>query len=54
MEEEMENLKKEQAELERENKRKEKEKRAKSQQQISIPGLKKGSSTFLRPKKFGL
>ncbi|XP_045799876.1 pre-mRNA-splicing factor ATP-dependent RNA helicase DEAH7-like [Trifolium pratense] len=54
MEEEMDNLKKEQAELERENKRKEKEKRAKNQQQISMPGLKKGSSTFLRPKKFGL
>ncbi|MCH82115.1 pre-mRNA-splicing factor ATP-dependent RNA helicase PRP16-like [Trifolium medium] len=54
MEEEMDNLKKEQAEFERENKRKEKEKMAKNQQQISMPGLKKGSSTFLRPKKFGL
>ncbi|CAL5200097.1 unnamed protein product [Lathyrus oleraceus] len=54
MEEEMENLKKEQAEFERENKQKEKEKMAKNQQQISMPGLKKGSSTFLRPKRFGL
>jgi len=54
MEEEVENLKKEQAGFERENKRKEIEKKAKNQQQISIPGLKKCSSTFLRPKKFGL
>ncbi|KAK7261573.1 hypothetical protein RIF29_27887 [Crotalaria pallida] len=54
MEEEMENLKKVQAEVERENKLKEKEKRVKQQQQISMPGLRKGSSTFLRPKKFGL
>ncbi|KOM44351.1 hypothetical protein LR48_Vigan05g195600, partial [Vigna angularis] len=54
MEEEMENLKKVQAEFERERKQKEKEKTAKHQQQISMPGLRKGSSTFLRPKKFGL
>ncbi|WVZ01502.1 hypothetical protein V8G54_027571 [Vigna mungo] len=54
MEEEMENLKKMQAEVERERKQKEKEKTAKHQQQISMPGLRKGSSTFLRPKKFGL
>ncbi|KAI4331886.1 hypothetical protein L6164_016837 [Bauhinia variegata] len=54
MEEEMENLKKEQAEAERERKEKEKEKLAKRQQQVSMPGLSKGSSTFLRPKKFGL
>ncbi|KAL9322938.1 hypothetical protein ACSQ67_010991 [Phaseolus vulgaris] len=54
MEEEMENLKKVQAEVERERKQKEKEKTAKRQQQISMPGLQKGSSTFLRPKKFGL
>lgn len=54
MEEEMENLKKVQAEVERERKQKEKEKMAKNQQQISMPGLRKGSSTFLRPKKFGL
>ncbi|KAL9324599.1 hypothetical protein ACSQ67_009456 [Phaseolus vulgaris] len=54
MEEEMENLKKVQAEVERERKQKEKQKTAKHQQQISMPGLKKGSSTFLRPKKFGL
>ncbi|XP_014497739.1 pre-mRNA-splicing factor ATP-dependent RNA helicase DEAH7 [Vigna radiata var. radiata] len=54
MEEEMENLKKVQAEVERERKQKEKEKTAKHQQQISMPGLRKGSSTFLRPKKFGL
>ncbi|KAL5156794.1 Pre-mRNA-splicing factor ATP-dependent RNA helicase DEAH7 [Glycine soja] len=54
MEEEMENLKKVQAEVEKERKQKEKEKMAKHQQQISMPGLRKGSSTFLRPKKFGL
>ncbi|XP_047153751.1 pre-mRNA-splicing factor ATP-dependent RNA helicase DEAH7 [Vigna umbellata] len=54
MEEEMENLKKVQAEFEKERKQKEKEKTAKHQQQISMPGLRKGSSTFLRPKKFGL
>ncbi|KAG5114825.1 hypothetical protein AAZX31_13G323800 [Glycine max] len=54
MEEEMENLKKVQAEVEKERKHKEKEKMAKHQQQISMPGLRKGSSTFLRPKKFGL
>lgn len=53
MEEEMENLKKVQAEMERRNKQKENEKRAKNQQQISMPGFRKGS-TFLRPKKFGL
>ncbi|MED6205991.1 hypothetical protein PIB30_022881 [Stylosanthes scabra] len=54
MEEEMENLKKVQAEVERREKQKEKEKMAKQQQQVSMPGLKKGSSTYLRPKKFGL
>ncbi|CAL0322117.1 unnamed protein product [Lupinus luteus] len=54
MEEEMENLKKVQAEAEKEMKQKHKEKMAKQQQQISMPGLRKGSSTFLRPKKFGL
>jgi len=54
MEEEMENLKKVQAEVERERKQKEKERTAKHQQQISMPGLRKGSSTFFRPKKFGL
>ncbi|KAI3913592.1 hypothetical protein MKX01_031470 [Papaver californicum] len=53
MEEEMENLMKEQAEMEKLNKGREKQKRAKQQQQISVPGLKKGSSTYLRPKKFG-
>jgi pre-mRNA-splicing factor ATP-dependent RNA helicase DHX38/PRP16 len=53
MKEEVENLK-DQAEFQRENKRKQIEKRAKNQQQISIPGLKKCSSAFLRPKKFGL
>ncbi|KAJ1398769.1 P-loop containing nucleoside triphosphate hydrolase [Sesbania bispinosa] len=54
MEEEMENLKKVQEEIERERKQKEKEKNAKHQQQVSMPGLRKGSSTFLRPKKLGL
>ncbi|KAG2706661.1 hypothetical protein I3843_05G102300 [Carya illinoinensis] len=54
MEEEMENLRKVQAEAERRNKDKEKEKRAKQQQQVSMPGLRQGSSTYLRQKKFGL
>ncbi|RYR00991.1 hypothetical protein Ahy_B06g079862 isoform D [Arachis hypogaea] len=51
MEEEMENLKKMQAEVERKQKQEEKEKLAKQQQQVCMPGLKKGSSTYLRPKK---
>ncbi|KAJ0094471.1 hypothetical protein Patl1_16915 [Pistacia atlantica] len=51
MEEEMENLKKEQAEEERRNKEREKKKRAKEQQQVSMPGLRQGGSTYLRPKK---
>ncbi|KAJ0038925.1 hypothetical protein Pint_23699 [Pistacia integerrima] len=54
MEEEMENLKKEQAEEERRNKEREKKKRAKEQQQVSMPGLRQGGSTYLRPKKLGL
>lgn len=54
MEEEMENLRKEQAALDKANKEKEREKRAKTQQQVIMPGLRKGSSTYLRPKKFGL
>ncbi|XP_031267984.1 pre-mRNA-splicing factor ATP-dependent RNA helicase DEAH7 isoform X1 [Pistacia vera] len=54
MEEEMENLKKEQAEEERRNKEREKNKRAKEQQQVSMPGLRQGGSTYLRPKKLGL
>ncbi|KAJ7945536.1 Pre-mRNA-splicing factor ATP-dependent RNA helicase [Quillaja saponaria] len=54
MEEEMENLKKVQAEEERERKEKEKKKGAKHQQKVSMPGLQKGSSTFLRSKKLGL
>ncbi|CAM8947639.1 unnamed protein product [Rhodiola kirilowii] len=54
MEEEMENLRKEQEEMELESKRREKAKRAKQQQQVSTPGLKQGSSTYLRPKKLGL
>ncbi|KAK9090147.1 hypothetical protein Sjap_023324 [Stephania japonica] len=55
MEQEMENLRNEQAEIERRNKEKEKEKRAKQQQQISMPGLRQGSTTYLRPpKKLGL
>ncbi|XP_010549285.1 PREDICTED: pre-mRNA-splicing factor ATP-dependent RNA helicase DEAH7 isoform X2 [Tarenaya hassleriana] len=53
MEEEMENLRREQAESERRSKEREKEKRAKQQQQISGPGLKKGG-TYVRPKRFGL
>ncbi|XP_061367287.1 pre-mRNA-splicing factor ATP-dependent RNA helicase DEAH7 [Gastrolobium bilobum] len=54
MEEEMENLKKVQVQVEIERKQKEKEKMAKHQQQVSMPGLRKGSSTFLRPKRLGL
>ncbi|KAL0372285.1 UNVERIFIED_CONTAM: Pre-splicing factor ATP-dependent RNA helicase DEAH7 [Sesamum calycinum] len=54
MEEEMENLRKVQEERERENLEKERMKRAKEQQQVSMPGLKQGSSTYLRPKKLGL
>uniref|UniRef100_A0A7N0VIE2 RNA helicase n=2 Tax=Kalanchoe fedtschenkoi TaxID=63787 RepID=A0A7N0VIE2_KALFE len=54
MEEEMENLRKEQEEMERENKMREKAKRAMQQQQVSTPGLKQGTSTYLRPKKLGL
>ena len=54
MEEEMENLRKAQAVAERESKEKDREKRAKQQQQVSMPGLRQGSSTYLRPKKFGL
>ena len=54
MEEEMENLKRVQAEAERKRKVEEKQKLAKRQQQVSMPGLRKGSSTFLRPKKLGL
>ncbi|XP_072951329.1 pre-mRNA-splicing factor ATP-dependent RNA helicase DEAH7-like isoform X2 [Typha angustifolia] len=54
MEEEMENLRKEQAEAERISRKREHEKRVKQQQQVVMPGLKKGSTTYLRPKKFGL
>ncbi|XP_042519990.1 pre-mRNA-splicing factor ATP-dependent RNA helicase DEAH7 [Macadamia integrifolia] len=54
MEEEMENLRKSQAEEERENKKREKEKRVSQQQQVSMPGIRQGTSTYLRPKKIGL
>ncbi|XWS27538.1 hypothetical protein CRYUN_Cryun26dG0124400 [Craigia yunnanensis] len=54
MEEEMENLRKMQAEAERKSMEKERQKRAKQQQQVSMPGLRQGSSTYLRPKNFGL
>nr|GMD95313.1 pre-mRNA-splicing factor ATP-dependent RNA helicase DEAH7-like [Ipomoea batatas]GMD98057.1 pre-mRNA-splicing factor ATP-dependent RNA helicase DEAH7-like [Ipomoea batatas]GMD98957.1 pre-mRNA-splicing factor ATP-dependent RNA helicase DEAH7-like [Ipomoea batatas] len=55
MEEEMENLRKVQAEIDRRNKEKEREKRERQQQQVSMPGLKKPKpSTYLRPKKLGL
>ncbi|XP_059657311.1 pre-mRNA-splicing factor ATP-dependent RNA helicase DEAH7-like [Cornus florida] len=52
MEEEMENLRKVQAELEKEDE--EKEKRAKQQQLVSMPGLRQDSTTYPRPKRFGL
>jgi pre-mRNA-splicing factor ATP-dependent RNA helicase DHX38/PRP16 len=51
MEEEMENLRKVQAEAERESKKKEREKRAKQQQEVCTPGLRQGSTTYLRQKK---
>ncbi|XP_023547917.1 pre-mRNA-splicing factor ATP-dependent RNA helicase DEAH7 [Cucurbita pepo subsp. pepo] len=54
MEEEMESLRKIQVESERENKEKEREKRRQQQQQVSMPGLRQGSGTYLRPKKLGL
>ncbi|XP_022143541.1 pre-mRNA-splicing factor ATP-dependent RNA helicase DEAH7 [Momordica charantia] len=54
MEEEMESLRKIQVESERESKEREKEKRRKQQQQVSTPGLRQGSGTYLRPKKLGL
>lgn len=54
MEEEMESLRKVQEERERERMEEEKVKRLKEQQQVSMPGLKKGSSTYLRPKRLGL
>ncbi|GAB2297549.1 hypothetical protein Dimus_031646 [Dionaea muscipula] len=54
MEEEMEQLRKDQAEAERESKEREREKRKKQQQQVTMPGLKQGTTTYLRPKKFGL
>ncbi|KVH97857.1 DNA/RNA helicase, DEAD/DEAH box type, N-terminal [Cynara cardunculus var. scolymus] len=54
MEEEMEALRKQQAETEIRNKAKERAKRMKQQQTISMPGLKQGSSTYLRPKRLGL
>nr|CAB3454409.1 unnamed protein product [Digitaria exilis] len=53
MEEEMEKLRREQAEAARLEKEKEREKRAKQQQQVAMPGLKKGA-TYLRPRKMGL
>ncbi|XP_051153013.1 pre-mRNA-splicing factor ATP-dependent RNA helicase DEAH7-like isoform X2 [Andrographis paniculata] len=54
MEEEMENLRKVQEERGRERDEKERIRKAKEQQQVSMPGLKKGSSTYLRPKRLGL
>uniref|UniRef100_A0A1D1Y1U1 RNA helicase n=1 Tax=Anthurium amnicola TaxID=1678845 RepID=A0A1D1Y1U1_9ARAE len=54
MEEEMENLRKEQVAEEKLRKEREREKRVKQQQQVVMPGLRQGSSTYLRPKKFGL
>ncbi|KAI3877863.1 hypothetical protein MKX03_028749 [Papaver bracteatum] len=54
MEEEMEDLRREQAEMEMVNREREKQKRAKQLQQIVMPGFTKCSSTYLRPKKFGL
>ncbi|XP_042025035.1 pre-mRNA-splicing factor ATP-dependent RNA helicase DEAH7-like [Salvia splendens] len=54
MEEEMESLRKVQEDKGRERKEEEKKKRQKEQQQVSLPGLKRGASTYLRPKRLGL
>ncbi|KAI6700242.1 hypothetical protein NL676_014566 [Syzygium grande] len=54
MEEEIENLRRSQANAEIEIEVKEREKRAKQQQRVSLPRLRQGTSTYLRPKKFGL
>ncbi|KAL3636460.1 hypothetical protein CASFOL_021007 [Castilleja foliolosa] len=54
MEEEMENLRKVQERRAKERNERERKKRAKEQQRVSMPGLKSGSSTYLRPKKLGL
>lgn len=54
MEEEMENLRKERADAERRDKERERAKRDKEQQQVVMPGMRRGSSTYLRPKKLGL
>ncbi|KAL5198300.1 hypothetical protein ABZP36_001812 [Zizania latifolia] len=53
MEEEMEKLRQDQAKAARLEKEREREERAKQQQQVAMPGLKKGS-TYLRPKRMGL
>ncbi|KAJ8439157.1 hypothetical protein Cgig2_027083 [Carnegiea gigantea] len=53
MEEELEILRREQAEAERVSKEEEREKRVKGQQKISMPGLKRGL-TNTRPRKLGL
>ncbi|KAK6149642.1 hypothetical protein DH2020_017167 [Rehmannia glutinosa] len=54
MEKEMENLRKVKEKWQRVKKEKERMKRAKEQQRVSMPGLKPGCSTYLRPKKLGL
>lgn len=55
MEEEMETLRKEQAEADQKFKEKEKEKRERQQQQVAMPGAKlKRGGTYIRPKRMGL
>ncbi|KAJ3693896.1 hypothetical protein LUZ60_009376 [Juncus effusus] len=55
MEEEMEALRKDQAEAARVEKEKDRVKREKEQQQVAMPGVKvKRGGTYLRPKKMGL
>lgn len=54
MEEEMENLRKVQEQRRREKDERERLKRAEKEQRVSTPGLKQGSSTYLRPKRLGL
>ncbi|CAL9053735.1 unnamed protein product [Musa banksii] len=51
MEEEMENLRKEQAEADKLNEEREREKKAKQQQQVIMVGVRKGPRTYLRPNK---
>lgn len=52
MEQEMEDLRKEQIEINKKKEEREKEKRKRQQQQITMVGASTSSSTYLKPKKF--